>query len=116
VDRANNTGTMSVAKARPVARSDQALIQIKIDPKYDEYGNGLCSGLSGDYRMMASIAAFFAAGMRPRTPLAKAIVLVLVIKLIGIAGMRIFLFPDHDRPVVDAAAMARLIGVSPSLP
>jgi len=66
--------------------------------------------------MMASIAAFLAAGMRPRTPLAKAIVLILVIKLIGIAGMRMFLFPDHDRPVVDAAAMARVIGVSPSLP
>jgi hypothetical protein len=58
----------------------------------------------------SSLAAFLVAGLRPRTPLAKAIVLVLVIKLIGIAGIKVFMFPDSAQPVVDAAAMARAIG------
>ena len=58
----------------------------------------------------SSLSAFAAAGVRPRTPLAKAIVVILVIKLIGIAGMKIFMFPDSSRPVVDAAAVARVIG------
>ncbi len=60
------------------------------------------------------MTAFLAAGVRPRTPLAKAIVLVLVIKLIAIAGMKIFMFADSAQPVVDATAVARAIGVPPS--
>jgi len=39
-------------------------------------------------------------------------VLVLVIKLIGIAGIKLFMFPDDTQPVVDANAMARVLGVS----
>ena len=66
--------------------------------------------------IVSSLTAFVAAGARPRTPLAKAIVLVLVIKLIGIAGIKTFMFPDRAQPVVDAAAMARVIGVSAPLP
>jgi hypothetical protein len=62
--------------------------------------------------IVSSLAAFLAAGLRPRTPLAKAIVLVLVIKLIGIAGMKVFVFPDGALPVVDANAMARVVGVA----
>ncbi|MGA8614147.1 MAG: hypothetical protein WB760_21220 [Xanthobacteraceae bacterium] len=50
--------------------------------------------------------------MRPRTPLAKAIVLILVIKLIGIAGMKVFMFPDSAQPVVDSGVMAHVIGVA----
>jgi hypothetical protein len=61
--------------------------------------------------ILSSLTAFLAAGLRPRTPLAKAIVLVLIIKLIGIAGMKVFLFADSAQPVVDAAVMARVIGV-----
>jgi hypothetical protein len=61
----------------------------------------------------SSLAAFLASGLRPRTPLAKAIVLVLVVKLMGIAGMKMFMFPDSARPVVDADTMARVVGVSP---
>jgi hypothetical protein len=62
--------------------------------------------------IVSSFAAFLAAGLRPRTPLAKAIVLVLVIKLIGLAGMKVFMFPDGAQPVVDANAMARVVGVT----
>jgi len=58
----------------------------------------------------SSLTAFAAAGIRPRTPFAKAIVIILVIKLIGIAGMKIFMFPDSARPVIDAAAVAQAIG------
>jgi len=34
-------------------------------------------------------------------------VLVLVLKLTGIAGFKIFMFPDNARPVGAAAAVAR---------
>jgi len=60
--------------------------------------------------ILSSFAAFLAAGIRPRTPLAKAIVLVLVIKIIGIAGIKIFLFPHSAEPAVDASVMARVLG------
>ena len=63
--------------------------------------------------ILSSMGAFVAAGMWPRTPLAKAIVFVLVIKLMGIAGIKAFGFPDSARPSVDAAAMARVIGLQP---
>ena len=39
--------------------------------------------------------------------------LILVIKLFGIVGMKVFMFPDSTQPVVDAAAMIRVIGPSP---
>jgi hypothetical protein len=61
--------------------------------------------------IVSSLAAFLASGLRPRTPLAKAIVFVLVIKLIGIAGMKVFMFPDSAQPVADANAMARIVGL-----
>ncbi|MFZ2067288.1 MAG: hypothetical protein WAV27_15005 [Xanthobacteraceae bacterium] len=63
--------------------------------------------------ILSSMGAFLAAGLWPRTPLAKAIVFVLVIKLIGIAGIKAFGFPDSAQPRVDAAAMARVIGAKP---
>jgi hypothetical protein len=62
--------------------------------------------------IFSSLTAFVSAGVRPRTALAKAIVLVLVLKLIGIAGIKLFMFPDNARPVADAAAIARLVGPS----
>lgn len=62
--------------------------------------------------ILASLSAFAAAGLRPRTPLAKAIVFILVIKLIGLAGIKLVMFPDSAQPVVDASVMARVIGVS----
>jgi hypothetical protein len=64
--------------------------------------------------ILSSLTAFLAAGVRPRTSLAKAIVLLLVVKLIGIAGMKFFMFPDSAQPVVDATAMVRVIGPSVS--
>ena len=62
--------------------------------------------------ILASLGALVAAALRPRTALAKAIVVVLVIKLIGIVGMKVFMFPESAQPVVDANTMARVVGVS----
>jgi hypothetical protein len=62
--------------------------------------------------IFSSLTAFVSAGVRPATPLAKAIVLVLILKLIGIAGIKVLMFPDNAQPVADAAAVARLVGPS----
>jgi hypothetical protein len=58
--------------------------------------------------IVASLGAFFAAGVRPQTPLAKAIALVLAIKLIAIAGIGAFMLSGSVRPVVDTIAVSRL--------
>ena len=62
--------------------------------------------------VVSSLAAFLAAGVRPPTPLAKAIMLVLLLKLSAIAGASIFLFSINERPTVDPGAVSRLIGPS----
>jgi hypothetical protein len=62
--------------------------------------------------ILSTLGAFLAAGVRPPTPLAKAITVVLVIKLAAIAGFGIFLASDGKRPVVDPIAVLRLIGPS----
>ncbi len=64
--------------------------------------------------ILSSLTAFLIAGARPRTPFAKAIVLVLIIKLLGIVGMKAFMFPDSSKPVANAATVARVLGVSVS--
>ncbi len=65
--------------------------------------------------ILSSLTAFLTVGARPRTPFAKAIVLVLIIKLVGIVGMKAFMFPESSEPVANAATVARVLGVSPSL-
>ena len=62
--------------------------------------------------IFSSLMAFVSVGIRPATPLAKAIMLVLVLKLIGIASIKLFMFPDNAQPAADAAAIARLVGPS----
>ena len=64
--------------------------------------------------IFSSLGAFVAAGLWPRTPLAKAIVFVLAIKLVAVGAVRVYLATDGARPPVDAAAMARVIGVQPA--
>jgi hypothetical protein len=63
----------------------------------------------------SSLAAFVAAGARPPTPLARAIVLVLILKLIALAGIKLLMFPERTQPLIDAAAMARTLGPIQSL-
>ena len=62
--------------------------------------------------VLLSLAEFVKSGLRPRTPLAKGIALALAIKLVVIVSMRVFLFSGDARPVVDDAAMLRLLGPS----
>jgi hypothetical protein len=61
--------------------------------------------------VLSSLGAFLAALVRPRTPLVRAIRLVLVIKLIAIIGIGIVMVPRHG---VDATAMFRLMAPPPS--
>jgi hypothetical protein len=62
--------------------------------------------------IISSLAAFLAAGVRPPTALAKAIMLVLALKLLAITAASIFLFSSNERPAVDPGAISRLIGPS----
>jgi hypothetical protein len=66
--------------------------------------------------VLSSLAAFLAAGARPPTPLAKAIVLVLVVKLMALAAIGVFLCSSSGRMVVDSTRVSRLIGPSVPLP
>jgi hypothetical protein len=64
--------------------------------------------------ILSSLSAFVAAGLRPRTSLAKAIAIVLLVKLIGMAAVSLYVTTNGAEPVVDASAMARVLGVSPA--
>jgi hypothetical protein len=47
--------------------------------------------------------------------LAKAIVLVLLLKLVGIVAIKLIMFPDNARPAADSANIERVLGPSMSL-
>ena len=64
--------------------------------------------------IFSSLAAFVAAGIRPQTALAKAIVFVLVLKLFGIIAIKVIMFPDSARPGADTANIERVLGPSMS--
>jgi len=64
--------------------------------------------------IFSSLAAFVAAGIRPQTALAKAIVFVLVLKLFGIIAIKLIMFPDSARPAADTAHIERVLGPSMS--
>jgi hypothetical protein len=66
--------------------------------------------------VLLSLADFAATAWRPRTPLARAIVCALAIKLVVIVSMKLFLFSGDARPVVDEAAIARLVGPATHAP
>jgi len=66
--------------------------------------------------VLSPLGAFLAKGSRPPTPLAKAIVLVLVVKLMAIAAIGVLLFSSSGRMVVDSTTVSRLIGPSVPLP
>jgi uncharacterized PurR-regulated membrane protein YhhQ (DUF165 family) len=62
---------------------------------------------------LSSLGDFARAGLRPRTPLAKAIVFVLCLKLVLILSMQILLQFGGARPLVDESAVSRLIDPAP---
>lgn len=60
--------------------------------------------------LIASLVAFLAAAVRPPSALARAIVIVLAVKLIAVAAMAVY-FHFYDQHVVaNAAAVGRLLG------
>jgi len=65
--------------------------------------------------MLATLGAFLNAARRPPTALARAIVMVLAIKLLAVAGMFVFFHFAKQNVTADAAAIGRLIGPA-SLP
>ena len=60
--------------------------------------------------IIASLAAFIGAGLRPTTPLARAIVVVLAAKLIAVAAMMVFQYFSDPKIAVDVAVISRLLG------
>ena len=62
--------------------------------------------------LLSSLAAYIGAALRPRTMLARAIVLVLAIKLMAVAGMAVYAHFTDRSASIDAAAVDRLIGPS----
>jgi hypothetical protein len=54
--------------------------------------------------LLSALAGFVSAGLRPRTPLAKAIVLALLAKLCVVVAMRLFLFSSEALPPADSEA------------
>jgi hypothetical protein len=55
--------------------------------------------------LIAALGAFVRAGLKPSTPLQRSIAIMLVVKLVAIAAMRIFFFSEHARMQVDDRAL-----------
>ena len=64
--------------------------------------------------VLYSLTDFFRAGLRPRTPLARAITLALAVKLLAITTIWLVWFSGDARPRADAAAIARILGPAPT--
>ncbi len=67
----------------------------------------------GSHPILSSLGDFARAGLRPKTPLARAIVFVLCLKLVLILSMQMALQFGGARPLVDETAVSRLIGPAP---
>jgi len=59
--------------------------------------------------LLSSLAGFVSAGLRPRSPLAKAVVWALVIKLCAVMAIRFFMFNDESKPPVDSHAIESVL-------
>lgn len=93
----------------------EAVFGTSLSPERTVFGasrriHGEPHGVHALTALLASLADFIACGLRPRTPLARAIVLVLAVKLVAIIAIKVLLFPDAAQPLVDAGAIAHLIG------
>jgi len=62
--------------------------------------------------ILSSLGDFARAGLRPRTPLAKAIVFTLYVKLAVIVTMRVFLFSGEARVPVSDQTISQLLGTT----
>jgi hypothetical protein len=64
--------------------------------------------------VLVSLRAFLMAGLRPKTPLAKAVVTVLLIKVVLILVLRLTLFSSAERPHIDAESAQAHFGPATS--
>ena len=62
--------------------------------------------------VLVTLAEFLRAGLRPQTPLARAVVLALAVKVVAIMAIWLAFFSGDAQLPADASAMARLIGPS----
>ena len=60
--------------------------------------------------VLASLAAFVGAGLRPQTALARAIVIVLAAKLIAVVAMTVYFNFADQHVTANAASISRLLG------
>ncbi len=62
--------------------------------------------------LFVSLAAFVQAGLRPKSALARAIVAVLVLKLVAVAAMMVYRHYEDRSAVADPAGVAYRLGPS----
>ena len=62
--------------------------------------------------LLSSLAAFVQAGLRPKTMLSRAIVTVLVVKLVAVAAMMFYQHHEDRSAVADSAGVAYRLGPS----
>jgi hypothetical protein len=62
--------------------------------------------------LLSSLAAFLHAGIRPRTTLARAIVTVLVIKLVAVTAISVMRHYEDRTAAADTAGVAYRLGPS----
>lgn len=67
---------------------------------------------SSSHPLLSSIGDFLLSGIRPKTPLARAIVFVLVLKLAVVASMQVFLLCGEAHPDVNALTIRHVLGPS----
>ncbi|MGD1016215.1 MAG: hypothetical protein ABR863_07210 [Roseiarcus sp.] len=60
--------------------------------------------------ILSSIGDFVLSGLRPRTPLARAIVFVLLLKLAFVASLQVFLLCSAAQPDVNPQTIQRVLG------
>lgn len=70
------------------------------------------NGLKSGRPLAESLADFVRAGFRPRTMLARAVVTVLVIKLVAVTAMMIFQHYEVRSAIADPAGVAFRLGPS----
>lgn len=100
--RLHGNGSVRPSRSRPAVASPARLVSARTfvtmttDPP--------------THPVLSSIGDFVLAGLRPRTPLARAIVFVLVLKLVLVASMQVFLLCSSAQPDVSALTIQRVLG------
>ncbi len=60
--------------------------------------------------ILSSIGDFVLSGLRPKTPLARAIVFVIALKLVFVVSMQVYLLCSAAQPDVSARTIQRVLG------